>query len=182
MEVFREIWTIIGPHVIAFLTNGTFFGIVFALLRAKFNKAINNVDREKIVEAVAEIVVKEDKKYIDEKLKTITYKQSIEPLCKSEFIKLQEINDEKLKELNSEVLNKFDKILTVNEKLALYFDDSLVSNEKKQALHEAIKNAKVVEVPTEVEFNVVETPNISEVEIETKVETQEKSKSKNIIR
>lgn len=182
MEVLREIWTIIGPSVISFITNGSFIGLIFVLLKSKFNKAIKNVDRKKIVEEVAEIVIAEEKKYIDEKLKTITYKQSIEPLCKSEFIKLQEINDEKYKQLHDEMLNKFDKILTVNEKFALYFDDSLVPDQKKKALHEAIEEAKVVEVPTEAEFKVVEDSKDVEIKDEPKVEKEEKSKSKNVIR
>lgn len=120
--------------------------VIWFTLKAAFNRTIRKINIEKIVEVAVE-------KSVD-RIKKVSFSHNIQPIVLSEVKKLGE-------EIRAEVENQYAEIkdfqrkqVAIAEKQALYFDDSIISDDKKKALKDAIADAKCE--PVEVKSVVVE--------------------------
>ena len=89
-----------------------------------------------------------------EKIKGVTFKHEIQPLVQSEIVKVNENAVKSLKNELREIKAQYTHQTLILEKLAAYFDNSIVSEAKKAELHEAIEEAKAT--PLYVESVVLE--------------------------
>lgn len=175
IESIQDLWNIIAPYV----TNGAVFGAIASILGAVISRAIKNRNNEtkaaivKIEETynnekVAEQVTNNMKDYF----KNITISQDIQPLVQSELVKVTETANEYIKQQLKETQEGYNKLLVIVEKLAAYFDNSIgVPEEAKEALKEAIAEAKIPDEPVhEIASQVVveEQPQEIVIEKETK--------------
>ena len=167
MEILQNIWV----QVLALL-GGVSFTTVVALViyfcvKGAFDKAIKKANLQKFSEDLAN-------KQTD-RIKNISFRHSIQPIVESELKKITENANQYLLKALVEMEKKYDSLLNVLEKFYAYFDDSLVSETKKQELKEAIENAKEkapISNETETKEIIIEEPK------ETPVEKNEIKKSK----
>lgn len=139
MDVLNQIWQAVAPYLAGISVSGIISAVIYGCLKGAFNKTISKLNVEKIVNDATE---KSVEKGID-KVKKISYEQSIQPLVESELKKIDEYAAKEFKKELEEVKGSYDKLLVVLEKLASYFDNSIgVSEESKAELHKAIEDAK----------------------------------------
>lgn len=89
-----------------------------------------------------------------DKIKGVTFKHEIKPIVESELVKVNENAVKSLKKELAEIKGQYTKVVLILKKLSAYFDDSIVSDAKKEELHEAIAQAE--ETPSYVESVVIE--------------------------
>lgn len=149
------------------LAVGTIVTIIAkAVFGGAIKKIVSKIDIEKI-----------EKKAVDngiDKLKTVSFKQSIQPLVTSELQKVTETVLGKVDEKLSVVDDGFYKVVDILEKLSAYFDNSIaITDERKEELRNAIKEAKIGAVKEETillvendetEEKKEETPKTAKVE------------------
>lgn len=145
--------------ITALLGGGAFTTIVslviFYCLKAAFNKQLSKID-------VAKIVEKKVNEALKEKVETVAFTHSIQPVVESELQKINEKSNEYIQKVVSKVENKLDKVILIQEKQAAYFDNSIgVSESAKKELKAAIESAKVEKQ------EVVESVIVSKEEIKT---------------
>lgn len=150
---FSEIWNVIAPYVTGTAGVGLVTLIFTMVIKALFNRAINKVDVKKIATEATEASV--------EKIKEVSFKQSIQPLVESELKKITEQVMANATKISTEELDKlqtkYDNLLLILENFAKYFDDAIsITSEKKQELHSAIQSSKQEAQITTVETNIVE--------------------------
>ena len=160
-EIFQKIALYLGIGVGGLTVGGLIVGIVFAFVKGYAKRIgeklnVKQIVKETITETVGQI-------------KKLTMTHSIQPLVNSEMEKVNEKVDKRLIEMCEKVDRRLDKIVNIQEKLYAYFDDSMVSEDKKKALKEAIEDAKreCVEVESVI---VEETPKADEKTIVAPVE------------
>ena len=157
-ENVKTVWDIVIP-VGAGVTIGAivvFIGVI--LLKAIFSKIVNNlvggIDYKKIAENAT-------KKGI-ETLKTVHFTQNIEPLAKSELLKISEQANAMWEKRAMFYEEKWDKAIKVLEIFTEYFDNSVgVPAEKKAELKLAFAEIKKKDLSveeTEIELVPEETP------------------------
>lgn len=126
--------------------------IIVGCVKGGFNKAISKINVEEISERATNKVL--------EKIKEISFKQSIEPIAKAELLKITEQANIFIEKAFEKVQEQYNKLLRVVEGLAKYFDNSIgVSEEAKENLRKALKEAEIepiIEHEFEVEEIVVE--------------------------
>ena len=156
METLNAIWQAIYPYVAGVSVTGILSAVIYGCLKGAFSKTISKVNVEKICEDATS-------KGID-KVKEVSFKQSIQPLCESELKKITEQANDYMKAYLDEMNKKYDQLIEIIEKLSAYFDNSIgVSDTAKEDLKDCINKAKIA--PTTVETEVVdktyETPTES---------------------
>lgn len=157
METLNAIWQAIYPYVAGVSVTGILSAVIYGCLKGAFSKTISKVNVEKICEDATS-------KGID-RVKEVSFKQSIQPLCESELKKITEQANEYMKSYLDEMNRKYDQLIEIIEKLSAYFDNSIgVSDTAKEDLKDSINKAKIA--PTTVETEVVD---------KTYEETQESS-------
>lgn len=163
--VFYVLTALGGVSITAILT-----GVIVGCLKGAFAKLISKVNVEKIAEDTTNKSI--------EKIKKVSFEQSLLPIAKSELQKITETANEYIKESLAETQAKYDKLVAVLEKFYAYFDDSLVSESKKQELKQALDEAKET-TPTTQTITIVD-----DVAKETtkSTETKETTKKSNIER
>lgn len=178
MEEITNIWNMIAPYVAGGTLGGTILISVILVLRSALCKKIDSVketfNEKKVTENISSNVLDG----VKEEIKSISFEQNIQPLVQSELKKVTEEANAYLKQQLKETQEGYNKLLNCVEKLAAYFDNSIgVPDEAKDALKEAIAEAKVPEEPinTFISQVVVEEEQPKEIVIETK---QKKSKKK----
>lgn len=139
----QEIWNYALP-----IGGGVAVSTIVIALGGAFIKGIVN-------KAVAKVNLAEvEKKAVDsgiDKLKTVSFKQSIQPLVTSELQKVTETVLHKVDEKLDVVDDGFYKVVNILEKLSAYFDNSIaISEEAKEELREALAEAKVGAVKEEI--------------------------------
>lgn len=127
--------------------------VIWFTLKAAFNRTIRKINIEKIVDVAVDKAV--------DRIKKVSFSHNIQPIVLSEVKKLGE-------EIRAEVENQYAEIkdfqrkqVAIAEKQALYFDDSIISDDKKKALKDAIADAMCE--PVEVKSVVVEESPKEEV-------------------
>lgn len=155
MDILNQIWQAVAPYLAGISVSGIISAVIYGCLKGAFNKTISKLNVEKIVNDATE---KSVEKGID-KVKKISYEQSIQPLVESELKKIDEYAAKEFKKELEEVKDSYEKLLNVLEKLSAYFDNSIgVSEESKAELHKAIDEAKLDPTTAKsVEVEVVTT-------------------------
>lgn len=154
-EFLSEFWVWLvgilgGVSITAIIT-----GVICACLKGAFSKAIAKIDTKKITDrAVDEGIAK---------VKKITFTHNIQPLVESGMEKVYENMNQKLTEALEKLYKKQDKMINIMEKFYAYFDNSMVADETKKALKDAIAEAKDERV------------EIDSVVVEETIEPEEKS-------
>lgn len=147
METLNAIWQAIYPYVAGVSVTGILSAVIYGCLKGAFSKTISKVNVEKICEDATS-------KGID-RVKEVSFKQSIQPLCESELKKITEQANEYMKSYLDEMNRKYDQLIEIIEKLSAYFDNSIgVSDTAKEDLKDSINKAKIA--PTTVETEVVD--------------------------
>lgn len=147
METLNAIWQAIYPYVAGVSVTGILSAVIYGCLNGAFSKTISKVNVEKICEDATS-------KGID-RVKEVSFKQSIQPLCESELKKITEQANEYMKSYLDEMNKKYDQLIEIIEKLSAYFDNSIgVSDTAKEDLKDSINKAKIA--PTTVETEVVD--------------------------
>ena len=141
MEIFNEIWvwlvaTLGGVSIASIIT-----AIIVGCIKGAFNKTISKINVEKIADNATDKGI--------ERLKKISFEQSLLPIAKSELQKVTETANEYIKTSLEETQKRYDKLIAVLEKFYAYFDDSMVSETKKQELKQALENAKTEQQATQ---------------------------------
>ena len=148
MDVLNTIWSYILPIGGGITVGAVIVAIATVLLRAMTTRALSKLDVDKIEEKAVNRGV--------ERVKAISFKQSIQPLVESELKKVTETaNDHTDKKLR-EVEKRLDTVINILSGLAAYFDNSIgVPEDAKEKLHNTILAAKKADF-SEQEFFVVE--------------------------
>ena len=144
--------------------------VLWKVLSASFNRALRKINLEKIVDIATDKAV--------DRIKKVSFSHNIQPIVLSEVKKLgEEIKLDVRKEF-AEIKENQRKQVVIAEKQASYFEDSIVSDDKKKALKDAIEDAKqdsvvvesvVVEESPKVEEKANTTP-LEAVKTQTKLE------------
>ncbi len=108
--------------------------VIWFTLKAAFNRTIRKINIDKIVEVAIEKAV--------DRIKNVSFKHNIQPIVMSEIKKLGEEIRAEVEKQYEEIKSDNQKLVNIAEKQASYFDDSIVSDDKKKALKEAINDAK----------------------------------------
>ncbi len=108
--------------------------VLWKVLSASFNRALRKINLEKIVDIATDKAV--------DRIKKVSFSHNIQPIVLSEVKKLgEEIKLDVRKEF-AEIKENQRKQVVIAEKQASYFEDSIVSDDKKKALKDAIEDAK----------------------------------------
>ena len=134
MEIFNEIWVWLVAALGGISMTSIITAVIIGCLKGAFNKIISKINVEKIADDATNKGI--------EKVKKISFEQSIQPIVESELKKITEAANEYIKTSLIETQKRYDKIIAVLEKFYAYFDDSLVSETKKQELKQALEEAK----------------------------------------
>lgn len=158
MEILNNIWLwalgILGGISFA----GILTAVIYGLVKGFINRTLLKVNIERSAEIVADKMMG--------KIKNVTLTQDIKPILESDVKKISETMEDELCKAYQRVEQKYDKILSVFEKFCAYFDDSLISETKKEELKKAIKEAK--ENPI-----IIREASIAEIVIDKKEDTKE---------
>ena len=134
MEILNTIWQYVLPIGGGVTLGALIIGILVPVVRGTVSKLIDRINVEKIEEKAVNAGV--------EKIKTMSFKQSIAPLVKSELVKVVEVVDDKINEKLDEVDKRYAQIVNILAKLSAYFDNSIaVSEDAKQELRDALADA-----------------------------------------
>ena len=134
MEIFNEIWVWLVAALGGISLTSVITAVITGCLKGAFNKTISKINVEKIADDATNKGI--------EKVKKISFEQSIQPIVESELKKITEAANEYIKASLAETQKKYDKLIAVLEKFYAYFDDSMVSETKKQELKQALEEAK----------------------------------------
>lgn len=167
MEILNEVWVWIITALGGISLTSIITAVIIGCLKGAFNKAVAKINVEKIADDATNKGI--------ERVKKISFEQSIQPIVESELKKVTETANKYIKDTLAETQAKYDKLVAVLEKFYAYFDDSLVSEAKKQELKQALEDAKTE--PTTTQMVVVEedTDQTQNEEIVAK-ETAKKNK------
>lgn len=148
MEFVSNIWTWIGISLGGVSLAGIIVAIIYGSLKGAFNRTIRKVNVEKIAERVCD-------KSID-RIKEVSFTQNIQPIVESELKKITEEANKYIDKNLKDTQEKYDQLIAILEKFYAYFDDSLVSDAKKQELKKAIEQAKMAKPQLSKEFGIKE--------------------------
>lgn len=84
-----------------------------------------------------------------EKIKKVAFTQNIQPVLESGLEKVSEKSQALIKAEIGEIKENQAKIVNILEKLGAYFDNSIISEEKKAEFKEAIELSKTTQILTE---------------------------------
>ena len=143
-----DIWTILGFS----LGGVSVLTICAALLTLMIKASINRTLAKKNIQ----IAAKEFSVAAKKELETISFKQTIQPVCESGLERVNEKSAEFVKKAIEEQNKKLDQIIRIQEAQAKYFDNSIGVNEEarieiKQAIADA-KNTPKIEETQELEI------------------------------
>lgn len=142
--------------------------IVVFIARFLWTNAINKVINKL---ALKKLYDETQKKGIED-LKQISFRQTLEPIAKSELQKINEMADERLNQKLKEIQFQYENLLIIIKKFASYFDDSFViSNEKKEELKLLIDNSKNTQPVAEQEI-IIEDLKVEENTTNNQAEDQ----------
>ena len=174
MEIFNEIWVWLVAALGGISMTSIITAVIIGCLKGAFNKTISKINVEKIADDATNKGI--------EKVKKISFEQSIQPVVESELKKITETANEYIKWAIKETQKKYDNLIAILEKFYAYFDDSMVSETKKQELKQAINEAK--NQPITAQNIILEETNIQEQKqaIEPKEMAKETTKKSKIER
>lgn len=134
MEIFNEIWVWLVAALGGISITSILTAVIIGCLKGAFNRTISKINVEKIADDATNKGI--------EKVKKISFEQSIQPIVESELKKITEEANKYIEASLIETQKKYDNLIAILEKFYAYFDDSLVSESKKQELKQALEDAK----------------------------------------
>lgn len=151
-ETISQVLTWIGGILGGISVSAIITAIICGVLKGGFSKTVSKIDIEGIAEKTTEKSI--------ERIKNVSFKQSIQPIVESELEKINEKSIEFIEKALEETQARYDKLIKVIESFASYFDNSIgVSEESKKNLKQAIKDAEIlptIDNNVEIEEIVVE--------------------------
>lgn len=163
MEILQTVLAYIGVALGGISLTAIITAIICGILKGAFNKAINKINVEKISERAVDKTVG--------RVKKVSFEQNIQPIVESELEKINEKSNEHIKKALEETNERYEKLITILEKLACYFDNSIgVPDSAKEELHSAIDMAKTQKVEPQI-VKITEEEVKIELTEETKKET-----------
>lgn len=173
METLQQIWALICPYITGISIGGIISAILYGCLKGAFSKMINKINVEKIADEAT-------KKGVD-KIKTMSFKQSIQPLAESELKKITETANAYIDKSLKDVQEKYDHLIAIIEKLSAYFDNSIgVSESAKAELKEALTEAKGI--VTSEDIIVEDKPIVEETKVLGTKESPKKADNVEVLR
>lgn len=165
-EILAKVLLYLGIGIGGTTVGGIIVGIVIACVKGLSKRVLAKLNVKQIAQDTVNETVGQVKK--------VVMTHSIQPLVNSEMEKVNEKVDKRLIELCERVDKRLDKIVNIQEKFYAYFDDSMVSEDKKKALKEAIEDAKqgVVEIESVIVEESIKTDEKSIVAPVEAVKTQ----------
>ena len=159
METLRKIWEMIAPYFSGGVAGVLITCVIIPIMRCMLTKATAKLDIEGLLKKLNDAIDGAVNKAVD-KVQTISFKQSIQPLVESELEKVTEKANEYIEGQVADLRESNEKIVAALSALGAYFEDSIVPDAKKAAFAEAIAAAKapVTEQEIVVEKTVEETP------------------------
>ena len=159
METLRKIWEMIAPYFSGGVAGVLITCVIIPIMRGMLTKATAKLDIEGLLKKLNDAIDGAVNKAVD-KVQTISFKQSIQPLVESELEKVTEKANEYIEGQVADLRESNEKIVAALSALGAYFEDSIVPDAKKAAFAEAIAAAKapVTEQEIVVEKTVEETP------------------------
>lgn len=155
-KILQFVMLFLGSAVGSAIINGILSGFIKGKIESKIgNKAIKDAAREIMQEMIAEI-------------KTVTFKQNIQPIVNSELEKVTEKVDSHLLKETQEQKGLMHKVIKILEKFIAYFDYSIGVPEKvKEEAKQALAEAQIQDVPVQEDFEVqvVEEPKEEPVKV-----------------
>lgn len=109
------------------------------------------------------------------KIQEVTFKHSIQPLVDKRLDGIEEKTYNKFEKQNKEIVKQYNNLINIMDKFLAFFEDSMVSEEKKKELRKALDEAK----KPVVEDEVVETREI--IYADEKVEIKGENKANIIV-
>ena len=150
MEILNTIWGYVLPIGGGLTVGAIIVAIALPILKGSVTKIVSRLNVEEIEKKAVERGI--------EQVKKVSFTQNIEPLVKSELVKITETIGNELETQLDKVHDDYLSILCILEKLSAYFDNSIaITDEKKQELKAEIEKAKSAIVSEET-FSVVEEP------------------------
>ena len=141
METLRKIWELIAPYFSGSLAGAIIACIVLPFIKGTITKTTEKLNVQGIMDKVYSAIDDAVNKAVD-RIKNLAFKQSIQPIVKSELEKVTERANSYIEGEVSDIRDGNDKIVAALSALGAYFDDSIVPDAKKQAFYAAIASAK----------------------------------------
>ena len=145
-EILAKVLLYLGIGVGGTTVGGIIVGIVIACVKGLSKRALAKLNVKQIAQDTVNETVGQVKK--------VVMTHSIQPLVASEIEKVNEKVDARLIEMCERVDKRLDKIVNIFDKFYDYFEDSMVSDDKKKAMKTAIEDAK--QECVEIESVIVE--------------------------
>lgn len=170
MELLNTIWGYVLPIGGGLTVGAIIVAIALPILKGSVTKIISRLNVEEIEKKAVERGV--------EQVKNISFTQNIQPLVKSELVKVTEAVTAELKSNIEKVHNDYISILAIMEKLSAYFDNSIaITDEAKKALKDEIEKAKNAIVTPDI-INVVDEPKETVSAVPAPVQPAKEEKKK----
>lgn len=176
MEVLKNIWNWVLPIGGGATVGAILLAIFIPLIKAGVAKMFEKINIDGAIKKQSDAIDGAVNKAV-ERVQGVSFTHSIQPLVESELMKVGEAANEQIKTQISEMHKENAALLAVLKAQAAYFDDSIVSDEKKAALHNAIDTAEKIFVTPLAES----TAEIAEVETE-EVKAKKTHKKAEVIR
>lgn len=159
METLRKIWELIAPYFSGGVAGALITVIVIPIIKGMLTKTTAKLNIEGIIEKQNAAIDEAVDKAVD-KVKTLGFKQSIQPLVESELKKVAENANGYIEGEVGELKASNERIISVLAALGAFFDDSIIPEAKKEAFAAAIKAAQAPVVEQEISVQEVaeETP------------------------
>ena len=141
METLRKIWELIAPYFSGGVAGALITCIVVPIIRGVITKATAKLDIDGALKKQTDAIDGAVNKAV-ERVQTISFKQSIQPLVKSELEKVTEKANAYIEDEVGALRESNEKIVEVLAALGSYFEDSIVPDAKKQAFYEALAAAQ----------------------------------------
>lgn len=165
MEVLDQIWQYVLPVGGGVTLGAMIIAVIVPIIKGVITKAVSKIDVEKIENTAVDKGL--------EKIKTVSFKQSIQPLCESELKKVTETANKYIKDQIDTMNENYTKLIVILTKLSAYFDNSIaVTEQAKAELKQALADAQNG-IVTEQDITV-EQDETTETEV---VETADSEKS-----
>lgn len=116
-ELLNQIWGYVLPIGGGVTLGALIIAILVPTINGVINKAVSKVDIAKIEQAAVD-------KGLD-KIKTVSFKQSIQPVVESELRKVSEEANRRIDSKIDEMNTNYTKLVNILAKLAAYFDNSI---------------------------------------------------------
>ena len=131
----NAIWEVIKPYFTAGTISTAIATIIGIIFKTLITKKLNKIDLEKIENKAIQSGV--------EKIKDVAFKCDITPIVESKLVDIEQKALLAVKEQINTMKVQYANMLEVLKGISAYFDDSyLISQEKKDAVQQAIEDAE----------------------------------------